>query len=102
MSNSRLKSMPYRISDGDMELMKIRSSAAVARAAAEVKPRRRVRWAISMAMAVSMVLAVVAIWYMERPMHYELFIEQLADVSADVLYDMSVDVVEYEEDMTFL
>ena len=49
-----------------------------------------------------MVLAVVAIWYLERPMHYELFIEQLADVPADVLYDMSVDIVEYEEDMTFL
>ena len=83
--------------------MKIQDSNSINYANAYKKQRtKNDLFYLSMAMAVSMVLAVVAIWYMERPMHYELFIEQLADVPADVLYDMSVDVVEYEEDMTFL
>ena len=42
-SNDGLKSMPYRITEGEMELMKIRSSAAIARAAAAKTKRRAVR-----------------------------------------------------------
>jgi hypothetical protein len=34
--------------------------------------------------------------------NYDVFIEQLADMPVDVLYDMSVDVVEYESDITLL
>ena len=45
MSNeSKIKSMPYRIAEGEIELMKIRSSAAIVRAAATRERRRALRW----------------------------------------------------------
>ena len=95
--------MPYRITEGDMELMKIRSSAAVVSAAAARGRRQIVRWGVSVAMAVSMLTLFL---FVDRLVveqnNYEEFIEQLADMPEDVLYDMSVDVVEYEEDMTLL
>lgn len=103
MSNGdSMKSMPYRIAEGDMELMKIRCSAAVARTAATKHSRCVVRWGISLAMVASVLLAFVVVNRFVEPNRYELFIEQLADMPEDVLYDMSVDVIEYEEDMTLL
>ena len=101
MSKNRgIKSMPYRINDGDMEAMKIRSLAAVAEAAA---PSRRVRAAtyvrFSIAVAVGLLLMVVAIGQLVRPTHYDLFIEQLAEMPEEVLYEMEVDIIEYGEEI---
>ena len=47
-------------------------------------------------------LLFVTVNHLTRPANYDLFVEQLADVPVEVLYDMSVDVVEYEEDMSLL
>lgn len=101
-SNNGLKSMPYRIAEGEMELMKIKSSAAIARAAAAKTKRRAVSWGVSLATAMGALLLFVTVNHFTRPANYDLFVEQLADVPVEVLYDMSVDVVEYEEDMSLL
>lgn len=103
MSNeSKIKSMPYRIAEGEIDLMKIRSSAAIVRAAATRERRRALRWGVSIAMAMSVLLLFVAVSYLTPAGNYDVFIEQLADMPVDVLYDMSVDVVEYESDITLL
>lgn len=103
MSNiDRIKSMPYSISDGDIELIKIRSSAAVVAAVAKRQSRRRItRWSLSVTTAMCMLLVVV-IGLHRQQTDYELFIEQLDNVSESVLYDMSVDVVEYSDDVFVL
>ena len=103
MSNiDRIKSMPYNLSDGDIELMKIRSSAAVVAAVAKRQSRRRItRWSLSVTTAMCMLLVVV-IGLHRQQTDYELFIEQLDNVSESVLYDMSVDVVEYSDDVFVL
>ena len=103
MSNiDRIKSMPYSISDGDIELIKIRSSAAVVAAVAKRQSRRRItRWSLSVTTAMCMLLVVV-IGLHRQQTDYELFIEQLDNVSESVLYDMSVDAVEYRDDVFVL
>ena len=101
-SNNGLKSMPYRITEGEMELMKIRSSAAIARAAAAKTKRRAVGWGVSLATAMGALLLFVTVGRFAQPANYDVFVEQLADVSIEVLYDMSVDAVEYEEDINLL
>lgn len=103
MSNiDRIKSMPYSISDGDIELIKIRSSAAVVAAVAKRQSRRRIiRWSLSVTTAMCMLLVVV-IGLHRQQTDYELFIEQLDNVSESVLYDMSVDAVEYSDDVFVL
>ena len=103
MSNiDRIKSMPYSISDGDIELIKIRSSAAVVAAVAKRQSRRRItRWCLSVTTAMCMLLVVV-IGLHRQQTDYELFIEQLDNVSESVLYDMSVDAVEYSDDVFVL
>lgn len=101
-SNNGLKSMPYRITEGEMELMKIRSSAAIARAAAAKTKRRAVGWGVSLATAMGALLLFVTVGRFVQPANYDVFVEQLADVSIEVLYDMSVDAVEYEEDINLL
>ena len=53
-------------------------------------------------MAMSVLLLFVAVSYLTPAGNYDVFIEQLADMPVDVLYDMSVDVVEYESDITLL
>lgn len=102
MSSNRLKGMPYRLAEGEMELMKIKSSAAIARAAAAKSRCRVVSWGVSLATAVGALLLFVTVSHFTRPANYDFFVEQLADVPVEVLYDMSVDVVEYEEDMSLL
>ena len=101
-SNNGLKSMPYRITEGEMELMKVRSSAAIARAAAAKTKRRAVGWGVSLATAMGALLLFVTVNHFTQPANYDVFVEQLADVSIEVLYDMSVDAVEYEEDINLL
>ena len=94
--------MPYSISDGDIELIKIRSSAAVVAAVAKRQSRRRItRWSLSVTTAMCMLLVVV-IGLHRQQTDYELFIEQLDNVSESVLYDMSVDAVEYSDDVFVL
>ena len=101
-SNNGLKSMPYRITEGEMELMKVRSSAAIARAAAAKAKRRAVGWGVSLATAMGALLLFVTVGRFAQPANYDVFVEQLADVSIEVLYDISVDAVEYEEDINLL
>lgn len=98
----RLKSMPYRLAEGEMELMKIKSSAAIARAAAAKSRCRAVSWGVSLATAVGALLLFVTVNHFTRPANCDIFVEQLADVPVEVLYDMSVDVIEYEEDISLL
>ena len=103
MSNiDRIKSRPYNISDGDIELMKIRSSAAVVATVVKRRSKRRItRWSLSVATAVCMLLVIV-IGLHRQQTDYELFIEQLNNVSESVLYDMSIDAVEYSDDVFVL
>lgn len=101
-SNNGLKSMPYRITEGEMELVKVRSSAAIARAAAAKTKRRAVGWGVSLATAMGALLLFVTVGRFAQPANYDVFVEQLADVPIEVLYDMSVDAVEYEEDINLL
>lgn len=101
-SNNGLKSMPYRITEGEIELMKVRSSAAIARAAAAKTKRRAVGWGVSLATAMGALLLFVTVGRFAQPANYDVFVEQLADVPIEVLYDMSVDAVEYEEDINLL
>lgn len=97
-----IKSMPYRIGDRDIDIVKMRSSAAIIEAASKKYIRGKItRWTISTAAAVVLFVG-VAIGIQNSQSEYDQFIEQLADVPESILYDMSVDAVEYSDDMYIL
>ena len=99
----RLNRMPYRLESGAMELMKIRSKAAIARKQAQsVKRKMVLRWALPLAAV--LFAGVVLFGYVEsvEPTHYELLMEQVADAPADVIFEMTADIVEYAEDINLL
>lgn len=95
--------MPYRLDEGEMDRMKICSKAAVFAATTESRRSRGVwRWA---ATAVAVCLAAVVIvgyWGIFSPSHYDRLVEQLADAPMDVLYEMSSDIIEYQDNADFL
>lgn len=98
-----MKQMPYRIESGAIELMKIRTKAAIERKAAKMAQRKIVlRWAVPLAAALFAGVALFAYIESAEPTHYELLMEQVADAPADVLFEMTADVVEYAEDITLL
>ena len=98
-----MKQMPYRIESGAMELVKIRSMAAIERKAAKMAQRKIVlRWVAPLAAALFAGVALFAYIESAEPSHYELLMEQVADAPADVLFEMTADVVEYAEDITLL
>lgn len=98
-----MKQMPYRIESGTIELMKIRTKAAIERKAAKMAQRKIVlRWVASLAAALFAGVALFAYIESAEPTHYELLMEQVADAPADVLFEMTADVVEYAEDITLL
>ena len=98
-----MKQMPYRIESGAMELMKIRTKAAIERKAAKMAQRKIVlRWVVPLAAALFAGVALFAYIESTGPTHYELLMEQVADAPADVLFEMTADVVEYAEDITLL
>lgn len=95
--------MPYRIESGAIDLMKIRSKSAVERKAAQIVQRKMVlRWAVPLAVALFVGVALFGFVELTEPTHYELLMEQVADAPADVLFEMTADVVEYAEDITML
>lgn len=98
-----MKQMPYRIESGAIDLMKIRSKSAVERKAAKIVQRKMVlRWAVPLAVALFAGVALFGFVEFTEPTHYELLMEQVADAPADVLFEMTADVVEYAEDITML
>ena len=103
MSNlEKSKSMPYYIGEGDMEMVKIRCSAAIIAATNRRRSRAKItRWSISIAATV-MLFVGVAIGVQGAQSEYDRFIDQLADLPESVLYEMSVDAVEYSEDVYIL
>lgn len=97
-----IKSMPYRIGDRDLEIIKIRSSAAIIEAVSKKRSKAKItRWIVSTAAAVVLFVG-VAIGIQSFQSECDQFIEQLADVPESILYDMSVDAVEYSDDMYIL
>ena len=98
-----MKQMPYRIESGAIDLMKIRSKSAVERKAAKIGQRKMLlRWAVPLAVALFVGVALFGFVEFTEPTHYELLMEQVADAPADVLFEMTADVVEYAEDITML
>ena len=98
-----MKQMPFHIESGRIDLMKIRSKAAIERKAAKVSQRKLVlRWALPLAVALFAGVALFGFVELTEPTHYELLMEQVADAPADVLFEMTADVVEYAEDITML
>ena len=104
MSNmDRLKSMPYRLESGELELMKFRSKAAIERKCAKVDKRNRaLRWALPLAAALFVGVALFGYVESAVPTQYELLMEQVADAPADVVFEITADIVEYAEDITML
>lgn len=98
-----MKQMPFHIESGRIDLMKIRTKAAIERKAAKVSQRKLVlRWALPLAVALFAGVALFGFVELTEPTHYELLMEQVADAPADVLFEMTADVVEYAEDITML
>lgn len=98
-----MKQMPYRIESGAIELMKFRTKAAIERKAAKMAQRKIVlRWVAPLAAALFAGVALFAYIESAEPTHYELLMEQVADAPADVLFEMTADIVEYAEDITLL
>ena len=102
MDRERLKSMPYRIEEGELERLKIASRAAVARASAERTPHFVWRLALPAAALGAIAIAVVCCVAFFTPSHYDTLIDQLADAPEEVLYEITADVVEYQDDITLL
>jgi hypothetical protein len=99
----RLKTMPYRIEPGAIDMVKIRSKAAIERRAAKVARRRvTLRWVLPFAAAIFIGVALFGYVELAEPTHYELLMEQVASAPADVLFEMTADIVEYAEDITML
>ncbi|MBQ5753436.1 MAG: hypothetical protein IIV91_04455 [Alistipes sp.] len=104
-----MKEMPYRLPEDGLEVTRIRCHAAVKRAEAECRVRRRsYRWAVSLATVVVGVFVVLAgLEYVGRDTeftspHYEKLMSMMENAPVDVVYDMSVDAVEYYEDVSML
>lgn len=103
MKKSSKIGMPYRLSEGEMEQTLDRARRAVAEARmGECKTIRPMVW--RWAVAASLVIGVAIAWVVatEQPVTYDEFIAQMYEMPQEVLYDMSIDVVEYELDETFL
>ena len=100
-----MKQMPYRLDEGAIETMKMRSMAAVARAASE-RQNRGYSWVWQLGVGVAVAaFALLAVWNMAlkaEQTSYDRLIEQVASAPVDVIYEMSADVVEYAEDITLL
>lgn len=94
--------MPYHLEQGAMEMMKIRSKAAVARAAATKNDGKIFRWSVSIAVVTCAFLALFVFVDSFKPTHYELLMEQVAEAPVDVIYEFAADIVEYAEDTTLL
>ena len=103
MSNmSKNSLMPYHLEQGAMEMMKIRSKAAVARAAATKNDGKIFRWSVSIAVVTCAFLALFVFVDSFKPTHYELLMEQVAEAPVDGIYEFAADIVEYAEDTTLL
>lgn len=105
--NSNINKMPYHLEEGGIELMKMRAKATVTRFAAEEVSRRVLfrRWSVGVAVAACVVLVVLGSWFAGKPMevnHFDILMEQVANAPIDVIYDMSIDAVEYAEDINLL
>ena len=103
MSNlDRLKSMPYRVDNGGIEMAKIRCAAAIITAAKRKSRRDRIsRWSVPIAAAILLFVG-VTIGVRGAQSEYDRFIDQLADVPESILYEMSVDAVEYGDEIYIL
>lgn len=104
-----MKQMPYRVPEGAMEEMRIRCHAAVKRAEADGRKRKvGYRWAVSLAAAVVGVFILVVSFVPGRnddeltSPHYDRLMSMIQDAPVDVVYEMSVDAVEYYEDLSML
>lgn len=100
---NEMKQMPYRVPDGFIEMSKIRNRAAVRRAATgRERLGKAVRWAVP-AFA-TLVVAICAVIYFE-PEHdrdMKRLMAQMETASDDVIYEMSLEVVDYAEDLSQL
>ena len=102
-SRDGIKSMPYKLEEGAMERMKIRANAAIAQQSATTSRQTfSFKWAISVAALLVIGLAVWGYLEADKSVHYQVLMEQIAEAPVDVLYEISADFVEYEEDITFL
>lgn len=98
-----IKSMPYKLEEGAMERMKIRANAAIAQqSAASVRHTGSFRWAISFAALLVIGVAMWSYFEVNKTTNYQTFMEQIAEAPVDVLYEISADFVEYEDDITLL
>ena len=102
---SEMKKMPYRLPEGAMEEMKIRSRAAVRRADAErTAHRRERRWVVSLAAAaVCLLVAIVGFMRFDGDAlsdspYYDELMSMMDDAPAEVIYEMTADVVWYGGD----
>lgn len=95
--------MPYRLSEGELEQALGRARHAVAEIHnSESRMRRPIVW--RWAVAASLVIAAAVGWAVvaEQSVTCDEFIAQMREIPQDMLYDMSVDIVEYESDITLL
>ena len=93
------KKMPYALPDGYMELAKIRAKAAIA-----TQSRKEERWwqhrAFALA-AASVLVALIAVGVVKESIGidaHEKFIAQLKSMPTEVLYEISCDAVEYNDE----
>ena len=63
---------------------------------------RTLRWALPLAAALFVGVALFVYVESAAPTQYELLMEQVADAPADVVFEMTADIVEYAEDITIL
>lgn len=100
MNGMNMKQMPYGIPDGFIEMSKIRNRAAVRRAAAGKKRiRAAVRWAVP-AMATLALVVAGAVVYVGRDDRDDMkrLMAQMRTAPDEVVYDMSVEAVDYADD----
>ena len=98
-----IKSMPYKLEEGAMERMKIRANAAIAQqSVATARHASNFRWAISFAALLVIGIAMWSYLEVDESTNYQVLMDQIAEAPVDVLYEISADYVEYEEDVTLL
>ena len=98
------KTMPYRMEEGAMERVLTRAHAAVHKAKCEEAHSNRMRmiWGWATAASVALVMLVAGLYGGGESTPYEELLAQMELAPNDVLYDMSVEFVEYESDITLL
>lgn len=100
---NEMKQMPYRVPDGFVEMSKIRNRAAVRRAArGKERLVRAVRWAVPAFATLAMAVCAVIYFEPKRDRDMERLMAQMKTAPDEVIYEMSVEVVDYAEDLSQL